>query len=363
MCLLLITAEPGLSQQTSRYVQWPAPGTHVSAINKARGLADSLMEAQNIPGLQIAVSVQGEKVWSEAFGYADVEQRVPMWPHTKMRIGSVSKTLTSAAVGKLVEQGNLDLDKPVQAYVPYFPEKRGVITTRLVAGHLAGIRHYRGDEFLSDTFYPTVKEGLAIFKDDTLLFEPGSKYSYSSYGWNLVSAVIEGASGKPFLEYMRREVFDPLEMEHTVAEYMDRIIYHRTSYYVKNRYGMLQNAPYVDNSYKWAGGGFIGTADDLLKFGEAMLGDDYLNKQTIAMLWESMETDAGEKTNYGIGWRSGTDLEGRRWMGHSGGSVGGTTQFIIFPDQKVVVAMISNLSGVNYGGLQVRVAQLFMNQD
>lgn len=357
------TTTPVCAQQASEYVPVQQSEQYVTEVTQARKWIDSLMQAQNIPGIQVAVWGDGEVVWSDGFGYADVEHRVPVWPYTKMRIGSVSKTLTSAAIGKLVEEGRLDLDKPVQAYVSYFPEKEYTITTRQVAGHLAGIRHYRGDEFLSDKFYPTVEEGIQIFADDTLLFKPGEDYSYSSYGWNLVSGVVEEAAGQPFLSYMEEEVFAPLEMNNTVAEFMDRIIYHRSGYYTKNEQGRLLNAPHVDNSYKWAGGGFIGTAEDLLKFGEAMLGDEYLEQETIAMLWESQQTNDGERTDYGIGWASGTDAAGHRWVGHSGGSVGGTTQFVIFPGQKVIVAMISNLSSVSYGDVHLHIANLFMEED
>lgn len=365
LLIIMLTGLPGQQSmaQTADVAVYPIHEQHAEDIARSRHLIDSLMEAQNIPGLQIAVSVDEEPVWSGGFGYADLEHKVPVWPVTKMRIGSVSKTLTSAAVGKLFEAGKLDLDKPVQAYVPSFPKKRYEITTRQVAGHLAGIRHYRGDEFLSDKFYATVEEGLEIFKDDTLLFKPGTEYSYSSYGWNLVSAVVEGASDIDFLAYMKQEVFEPLNMEHTVAEMPDRIIYHRTSYYSKNDNGEIVNAPFVDNSYKWAGGGFIGTAEDLLLFGNAMLDDEFLKRDTIAMLWESMETSDGKNTNYGIGWGSGTDSAGRKWYGHSGGSVGGTTQFVVFPEEEVVIAVISNLGNVDYDDIHIRIAGLFMTEE
>ncbi|MDZ7772377.1 MAG: serine hydrolase domain-containing protein [Balneolaceae bacterium] len=332
-----------------------------AAATRAHALIDSMMADQNIPGVQVAVSVAGATAWSEGFGWADVEQRVPVWPYTRMRIGSVSKTITSAALGKLMEAGRLDLDLPVQEYVPYFPEKeKDTITTRLVAGHLAGIRHYRGDEFMSDEHYPTVREGITIFREDTLLFEPGSDYSYSSYGWNLVSAVIEGASGRPYLDYMRSEVLDPLGMQQTVADYTTPIIHHRTAYYAQNEEGQLQNAPYVDNSYKWAGGGYLGTAEDLLIFGQAMMGDRFLTRTTVEELWRPMQTSDGESTGYGIGWSSGEDEQGRPWVGHSGGSVGGTTQFVVFPEQQVVVAIIANMGGVGYGDIHRRIAALFM---
>lgn len=364
ICICLLIAG-GIQQAPAQQLSlntYPEQAEYSRAIETARALVDSLMEAQNIPGVQAGVWVKGEIAWLEGFGYADIEQRVPVWNFTKMRIGSVSKTLTSAAVGILVEAGKLDLDKPVQYYVPYFPEKKYTITTRQVAGHTAGIRHYRDDEFLSDTFYPTVKAGIQIFAADTLLFKPGEQFHYSSYGWNLVSAVVEGASGEPFIEYMNENVFEPLEMTNTAAEYMDQIIFHRTEYYVKNEDGLLENAPYVDNSYKWAGGGFIGTAEDLLKFGAAMLGDDFLQRETIALLWKSQKTNDGKLTHYGIGWKSGTDHAGRKWLGHSGGSVGGTTQFVVFSKQKVIVAIISNLSGVDYNGLHIEIAHLFMTE-
>ena len=120
--------------------------------------------ARGIPGLSLTVAVKGKIVYSQGFGYADLEERVPVWPTTKFRIGSISKPLTATALVQLVEAGKLDLDSPVQNYVPSFPDKGGVITTRMLAGHLAGIRHYQGDEFnISDattaTWGATVSAG------------------------------------------------------------------------------------------------------------------------------------------------------------------------------------------------------------
>lgn len=331
------------------------------AIEKSSHVIDTLMTSQDIPGIQIAVWKEGEVVFSEGFGHADLEHNVPMSPNTKLRIGSVSKTLTSAAVGKLYEEGKLDLGASVQEYVSYFPEKRYPINVRQVAGHTAGIRHYRGEEFLMNERFETVKEGVDIFDEDTLLFEPGTDYSYSSYGWNLISAVVEGAADTTFLSYMEREIFNPLGMEETVAEYTDSLITNRTSYYAEGENGEIINAPAVDNSYKWAGGGFIGTAEDLLTFGEQIFWGDFLQPETVDMLTESLELNSGDKTNYGIGWRTGTDKEGRRYYGHSGGSVGGTTQFVVFPEQEVIVAVVANIGGVSYRDAHLSIAGFFMD--
>ena len=176
------------------------------------------MASTRAPGVSIAVARSGELVWSEGIGCADLEQQVPVSTRSRLRIGSVSKPLTSVALGLLVEDGRLDLDAPVQAYVPDFPKKGWPITTRQLAGHLAGVRHYQGNEFEIRDHYATVRQGLSIFENDPLLFEPGTKFSYSSYGWNLISAVLEGSAREPFLSLMERRVFAPASMRHTAAD-------------------------------------------------------------------------------------------------------------------------------------------------
>jgi len=187
-------------------------------------------------------------------------------------------------------------------------------------------------------------EGLDIFDDDPLLFEPGTAYSYSTYGWNLISAVIEGATGRSYLELMEKRVFEPLGMRHTEADRNRFIIGDRVRPYVRNEAGLLENAPYVDNSYKWAGGGFLSTAEDLVRFGMAHLKPGYLQAETLQMLFTSQKTADGKETGYGIGWRVGTDDQGRRVVGHGGGSVGGTTRLSLYPEQGLVIAIITNLS-------------------
>ena len=327
-----------------------APARYESAIEAGRAVLDSLRLAAGIPGLSIAVGIDGDVVWAEGFGLADLENRVPVTPLTKFRIGSVSKAVTSVAVGQLVESGALDLDVPVQTYVPRFPEKRWPITTRLVAGHLAGIRHYRGAEFESARHYATVAGGLTIFADDSLLFEPGTRWSYSSYGWNLVSAVVEGASSQPFLAYMRREVFERAGLSDMVADQVDSLVMFRTRYYQKAGDGAVLNAPYVDNSYKWAGGGFLSTPGELVELAFALFDEELIERETLETLWARQRTRDGEETEYGIGWYVSEDAAGRRMVGHGGGSVGGTTLFWLWPEQELVVALTANLSVARLGG-------------
>lgn len=338
------------------------PVRYFHAIDSARALVQSFVANNHIPGASVTVMVDGRIAWSEGFGFADLENATPVRAGlTKFRVGSVSKPITAAALGVLHDQGRIDLDAPIQQYVPSFPEKRGPVTLRLLAGHLAGIRHYRGDEFLSARRYTSVGEGLAIFATDTLLFMPGTAYSYSSYGWNLISAAIEQAAGVDFLEYVQQVVFSPLSMTNTAPDYTDSLVLNRTRFYTLSPEGEVINAPFVDNSYKWAGGGFIATSDDLARFANAHLRPGYLSAATLETWLTPQQKSDGESTGYGIGWRRADDEHGHTWIGHSGGSVGGITQMIAYPQQKVIVAMLTNSDRVQYGNVHHQLAHLFFS--
>lgn len=340
---LLLWASGALAQ--------PALGT---GLERARAIADSA--ARGFPGMAIAVSVDGETVWSEGFGFADLEHRVPVTPDTRFRIASISKPMTAVAVAQLVEAGRLDVDAPVQTYVPAFPEKRWTVTTRALGGHLAGIRHYRGDEYLMTRHFESVGEAITVFSADTLLHAPGTAYAYSSYGWNLISAVVEGASGEPFLTYMDHHVFGPLGMTNTMPDQVGWVIPHRARPYVRWFDGSYLNAPHVDNSVKWAGGGFLSTPEDLLRLGATVTADT-LGAASRALLFTEQTTASGEATGYGFGWRLGTDARGRETVFHSGGAMGGSSLLFVVPEARVVVAAAINMSRADLGWIS-EIAQV-----
>jgi serine beta-lactamase-like protein LACTB len=165
----------------------PAPET----LAAARAFVDSLRVARSLPGMAVTVTRDGRVVLSEGFGLADREQDIPATPSTKFRVGSVSKLFTAVALMRLVEEGTVDLDAPLRRYIDPYPSQWPAITLRQLAGHVAGIRHYRGAEFFSRTEYASLRDANAIFMADSLLFPPGSRYAYTSYGYNLLGAVLE----------------------------------------------------------------------------------------------------------------------------------------------------------------------------
>lgn len=200
-----------------------------------------------------------------------------------------------------------------------------------------------------------------MFKDDSLQYKPGEKYQYSSHGFNLLSAVMEKASGEQFLPFIQREVFDALGLKNTTADYVDSIIYNRARLYEEVE-GKLVNAPFVDNSYKWAGGGFISTSEDINAFGNALLRNDFLKSETITYFITPQKLNDGTATTYGMGFASGKDAKGFNYFGHSGGSVGGSSNMVIYPEQKIVVVIIVNMSSAQFGDLAGQIARAFMEE-
>lgn len=331
-------------------------------LKRTDSLVTAFVAQTKIPGLSVSISQKGTLLFSKGYGHTDLEKTTPVDPsRTKFRIGSVSKTLTASGLALLYEAGKIDLDAPIKQYVSNWPDKGTTITLRMLAGHLAGIRHYRGNEFMSSKKYETVSEGLAIFMKDDLINQPGSEYSYSSYGWNLISVAMENAAAnKDFLTLIQEDVFNALNMNNTEADHADRDIKNRSNFFLM-RGDKPVAAPYVDNSYKWAGGGFVGTTEDLCRFGQAHMKAGFLKQSTLDEWMKSQQTSKGKETDYGIGWRIFQRPNGTTFVGHSGGSVGGITYFLMHKPTETVMAITGNMSPLNYNGLQFQLMELFID--
>jgi len=314
-------------------------------VEKGRDIVRKLLKSFGSPGMAIAVSVDGKLVWSETFGYANVKQRVPVCPQTRFRIASLSKPITAAAVAVLYERGRLDLDVPIQRYVPSFPVKEATITTRQLLGHMSGIRSNEGNEPVSQKHYNSIGESLSIFKDDPLLFSPGTRFSYSNYGYVLLGAVIEGASGEDYGSFIQKNILDPLAMRHTTVGVEDDKIPDLSGFYEHIGNGEIREAPLVDYSRVLPSGGLVSTAEDLVLFSNAFLAGDILKPQTVNAMFTPQRTSDGKPTRYGLGWGI-HKYNGRVYPYHTGHAVGAISCIMIAPKDKVVLAMLSNLGMV-----------------
>ncbi|MBI4472541.1 MAG: beta-lactamase family protein [Acidobacteria bacterium] len=323
---------------------------YLKTIERARNQVQATMVERHIPGLAVAVAVDGTVVWSEGFGYANRESRIQACPQTQFRIASVSKLVTAVAVAQLYEQGRLDLDAPIQHYVPEFPNHSGyVVTPRELAFHRSGIRHYLDDrEALNQKHYNTVAESLEKFENDPLLFAPGANFHYSSYGYVLLSGAVEGASDETYLSYVQRHIFNPLHMLHTAAEKAGHPTTDQSQFYDDSTGdGDVMLAPYQDLSSKWGAGGFLSTAEDLVRFGSAHITEGFLRRETRNLTFTPASRQGGV-LGYGMGWMVAHDLHLRQVYFHFGATSGGTAVLAIFPEEKASIALVANLGHARF---------------
>jgi CubicO group peptidase (beta-lactamase class C family) len=329
---------------------------HAEKTRAFEQFAEARLKAQKMPGLSVAV-MHGDFRWSRGFGFADVENEVPARADSSYRMASVTKPMTAVAVLKLVEAGKIDLDAEVQTYVPYFPRKSRPVTVRQLLAHQGGISHYRDYEKEGRIREPkTTREAIAIFEEFDLVNEPGTAYSYSSYGYNLLGAVIEGASGKPYGEFMTEAVWRPLGMTSTRMDDPRAIIPHRVTGYVLEN-GQLKRSEYVDISSRFAGGGTRSTVEDMLRFIDGV--DDVLKADTVDLAWTPMPTRDGRHTEYGLGF--GVVSRNGRWVIAHGGSQQETrTLLMAAPRERFAVALASNFEGADLGVFEDKLVALFL---
>ena len=322
------------------------------------------MASTHVPGVSVAVVENGEYEWASGFGLADAENNAPAGEHTLYRLGSISKPLTAVGAMELFERGKLDLDAPVQKYCPAFPKKQAPITTREVMGHLGGIRHYKSGENQADLeggntkhFDNPIQAGLDFFKNDPLVADPGSHFHYSTQGYTLVGCVMEGASGTKYLDFMQQNVLAPAGMDHTQADNRFAIIPYRTRFYQKTESGAVQNADFLDSSYKIPGGGWLSSAEDMAKFEVAILHDKLIKRATRDLMWTPLKPSDGSKDDYGLGWDSAEE-NGIAYVAHTGGQQGTSTAFMIAPAPRRGSCVLTNMEGIGVGDLAKEILKI-----
>jgi CubicO group peptidase (beta-lactamase class C family) len=291
--------------------------------------------------------LDGQLVWSEGFGYAYLEKKTPACPSTQYRIGPVSQVLTAAAVGQLFENGRLDLDAPIQTYLPDFPEKEGRLTVRALAGHLGGIRDYALlAEVLESRHYPSLQDALPRYANDPLLFPAGTRVSYSNYGYDLLGLAVERAGGAPFVDYIQDHLLGPLGMQHTAPDDTLRSFPDRATFYEDNPRA-LEPAPYVDYSGRWPSNGYLSTPEDLVWFGASLLDGRVLRPATVDLLFTPPCADCphagGRPGVFGLGWELRRDPLGRTYVVQTGTAVGSSATLLLYPAEKLALAFAMNV--------------------
>jgi serine beta-lactamase-like protein LACTB len=329
-------------------------------------LVTAYMARNNVPGLSISVVVDGHLAWSKGYGTADLENRVPATAETAYRSASIGKTMTATAAMILADEGKLDLDTDIRGYCPAFPTKQWTITPWNLLTHTSGIRHYGGphdrEEQFSTIHYDTVVAAMAPFKEDPLQFEPGTKYQYSSYGFDVLGCVIEGASKTPFVTFMRTRVWEPAGMSATRDDDPAAIVPNRAAKYTRAD-GQVRNAPMIDMSNRLGAGGYVTTVVDLGKFVEALLAGRLVKPATLQRMMTPAKLKSGEAIGYGLGWGMETEeWKNDRWVFHGGSTPGASGLLTVMPAHRFAVAFLTNLDELpDRGDLAEDIARLVLD--
>jgi serine beta-lactamase-like protein LACTB, mitochondrial len=341
---------------------------YAAAVEDARRLARRLMvDEEYLPALSVAVGVNGTIVWAEGFGFLDAERRARAMPSTRFRTGSVSKTLTAAGIALLHDRGRLDLDAPVQKYVPAYPQKQWTVTTRQLLGDVAGVHRIRGDanDQMPRGYCGTVDEALKTFAYEPLLFEPGTEYRFSTSGWILLSAVIEGAASEPFATFMSREILEPLGMTRTAIEGTPGTDADQDSvpFFLRSTGDDAESrvAPAADYACFFGAGAFLSTPSDLVRLGSSWLKPGLLKAETLTLFQTPVQLRTGTST-FALGWTVGdVPLAGApaRVVRHRANVIAGYVSFTMFPDQGLVIAAMSNVNSSGVDPFALQVAELF----
>tara|TARA_R110002051_G_scaffold3131_3_gene16817 strand:+ start:7301 stop:8434 length:1134 start_codon:yes stop_codon:yes gene_type:complete len=333
--------------------------TELAGLIKVDFLLQELIKQDKIPGIAITVLKDGKTIFQKGYGYSDLEQKLIVDPRKSIfRIASVSKPIAAIALAHMVQKGLIGLDESIYKYLPNYPKKEWDFTIRQLASHTAGVRVYKGKEYgLNNTY--SIKEGLEIFKNEPLVFEPGTEYLYNSFDWAMISAAMQEASGISFEEYVQKTVLNPLGMHHTFCPTRhsdddfrrDGLVVNDiatskeqnqiTTFYTKGVTGFRKAIP-VDNFYKLAGGGYLSTSGDIAKFGQAFLDEKVEIEEAILNQFLTAQQIDGKSTYYGLGWQVSEDAKGRKFFGHVGNGVGGYSNFFVYPKEQLVFSILIN---------------------
>lgn len=343
-----------------------------AASERARAVVADLRTRAPFPAVSAAVWRNGDMVWSEAFGMADLEAKTPAASDDRFRLASVSKVLTGAALMRLVEQGAVELDVPISLYRPDLPSHHRDTTLRQLASHQGGIRHYIPRDYdtaapggaIDGRAYANTADKLAIFIHDPLISAPGEAVHYSSFGFVLLGAVLEAATGKAFPKILAEEVTRPLALSSIAPEVRGAAVAGRVCDYqpVYPALTDIVRCPPINPAYKWPAGGLLGAAPDVVRFCGALTRPGYLSAESRAALFMVNPARTPGGGEFGVAWDMDHDPQGRRRAWHAGSMVGGRSIVMMLPDEALAVTVLTNLGQIDVDPLAPaqRIAEAFL---
>lgn len=313
-----------------------------------------------IPGLTIAVSIDNQLVLADGFGYSNMELKTKTSPSHKFRIGQVSELVTTLTAAKLYEQGKLKFDQPVSEILPDLSKKPLPYSIYQLGTHSSGLRTENN---------PAGKGGIqrldtivnSFIKDD-LLYEPGTGVLHTELGFDLIGYIIQKTDKDFFTNVVQKTLIDPLKLENTAPDNVYSIIKNRSNFYDYDYLAQPAGAEPIDLRGKEASAGYLCSVIDLVKMGNTLLYPGFLKQETIDMITKPFTTKSGQTSQFGFGLIVNKDMEGRVFYGQRGSVNGGFTMLLIYPEDKLVIAMASNIGNCSWEFPVFEIASIFQNQ-
>ncbi|MEQ1641869.1 MAG: serine hydrolase domain-containing protein, partial [Pyrinomonadaceae bacterium] len=325
------------------YSQIPEKGKVVAGAESAFEKASKAI-AMPAPGCAVGVSLNGESVFEQAFGLAEMEHNVPNTPQTVFESGSVAKQFTASALVLLQQDGKLSIDDPVRKYLPELPDYGTPLTIRHMLNHTSGLRDWFAVRALSGEGageHIVTQQMIfdTVVRQKGLDFRPGAEYSYSNSGYQLAAMIVERVSKQKFADFVAERILKPVGMKNTgYRDDFQRITPGRAQAYSKNGDGPWRlNMPMMTAH---GGGGMLTTVSDWLKW-NAMLDARTWNASLVDSLETQGVLNSGQKISYALGLTVGT-YKGNKQIAHGGATAGYRTFLARFPDKKLSIAVLCN---------------------
>lgn len=363
---VLLTSALALLAGCAQFPDAAAPQACQATHDQLLAAIRAVHEKQKNVGVQTAIYLDGRLVFSNGLGLADREKNIPVSPDTVFPLASITKAFTGVATLKAHAAGKIDLDAPIQKYVPEFPVKPELeITPRRLAAHRAGIHHWGTGiarwgierESLYARHFDRLEQILPLFKDDPLRAKAGEEYQYSSLGYNLLALAVERATGVEFTDDVGQQILAPLGLSNTrfddarkpAPPGMTKLY----TFYDLKTFAVLPDpapVPVLDYSHNMAGGNMSATAGDLVKFGAALIRPGFLPPREYAMLFEQ-PAFGGKPTPVSFGFfnqESGAETAGpERILRINGANPGMMAALNIYPERRLAVAVLANTWGID----------------
>jgi len=327
---------------------------------------------KNYPGAAVLVAQEGENLYQNGYGYANIGHRVPVTPETKFRIGSISKQFTAAAILKLQEDGKLSVQDKLSQFLPDYPRGDEVTLHHLLT-HISGIHSYTSKQDFMKTVTVEIKteELVDSFKDDTFDFDPGEKQSYCNSGYFLLGHIVEKVSGKSLGDYLKETFFDPLNMKDTGMHRWSLVLDHEATGYSYVG-GKVQKARNWDMSRAGGAGALYSTVGDLYRWNEALFDGQVVNESSLKVAFTPARLNSGEiataagSRGYGYGWGF-DEIRGMKLISHGGGLDGFSSYLMRLPEKNLTVTVLANsapsIPDLSPTGFAHRIGEIYLFEE